>query len=170
MPQTLEELYLHELQDLYDAERQITEALPQVMQAVSSPDLRQAFERHLMETREQMNRLDQIFQMMGQNSQGKPCVGVQGLIQEAQQKVQEGGDPEVLQAALIGAAQKVEHYEIAGYGTARTWARQLGHHDHADILQMTLNEEGNTDKILTQIAESFINEEAARQGGQQMAA
>ncbi len=170
MPQSLEELYLHELQDLYDAERQITDALPLMMQAVQSDELRKAFERHLKETREQMNRLDQIFQMMGASNQGDPCVGVQGLIQEAQHHMDEGGDPEVLQAGLIGCAQKVEHYEMAGYGTARTWARQLGHDDHADILQMTLNEEGNTDKILTRIAEGFINAEAAQTGNQRMAA
>ncbi len=159
----LQELLIHELKDLYDAEHHIIDALPKMADAAHSPDLKQAFKMHLEETKNQVSRLEQVFQLMGEKADRKSCPGVQGIIKEGQEIMKKGGDPEVIDAGLIGAAQKVEHYEIAGYGTARTWARQLGHSQVANLLQQTLEEEGNTDHKLSRIAESHINLEAVKQ-------
>ena len=157
----LEELLQDELKDLYSAENQIIKALPKMAKAASSPELRRAFERHLEETRRQVERLDQIGEELEMKMTGKKCKGMEGLIAEGKELIEEDLDEDALDAGLIGAAQKVEHYEIAAYGTARTHAEMLGYRRVAKLLQQTLNEEGATDKKLTQLAESVINYEAA---------
>ncbi len=155
----LEELLVDELKDLYSAENQIVKALPRRAKAAGSPELRRAFERHLEETRRQVERLEQIGEALEVKLTGKKCKGMEGLLEEGKEAMEEFED-NALDAALIGAAQKVEHYEIAGYGTARTHAEMLGYTKVARLLQQTLNEEGATDKKLTQLAESIINAEA----------
>jgi ferritin-like metal-binding protein YciE len=155
----LEELLIDELKDLYSAENQIIKALPKMAKAVTAPELKRAFERHLEETRRQVERLEQIGEALEIKLTGKKCMGMEGLIDEGKEAMEEFED-NALDAALIGAAQKVEHYEIAGYGTARTHAEMLGYTKVARLLQQTLNEEGATDKKLTQLAESVINAEA----------
>ncbi len=159
---TLDDLYMEGLRDMYNAEKQILKALPQMSKAASSNQLRQAFDQHFQQTQHQVERLDQVFQMLNQQPREKKCMGMQGIIQEGQEMMQAGWDPEVLDAALIAAAQKVEHYEMAAYGTLRTWAHDLGHDREADLLQQTLNEEGDTDHKLTQIAESRVNMRAEK--------
>jgi ferritin-like metal-binding protein YciE len=157
----LEELLVDELKDIYSAENQIIKALPRMAKAASSPELKRAFERHLEETRRQVERLDQISQALEVKLTGKKCKGMEGLIEEGKEVMEEFDDDDTLDAGLIGAAQKVEHYEIAAYGTARTHAEMLGYTKAARLLQQTLDEEGATDKKLTQLAESIINVEAA---------
>jgi ferritin-like metal-binding protein YciE len=156
----LEELLQDELKDLYSAENQIIKALPRMAKAASSPELKRAFERHLEETRRQVERLEAIGEELEIKLTGKKCAGMEGLIEEGKELMQEIDDDDALDAGLIGAAQKVEHYEIAAYGTARTHAEMLGYRKIAKLLQQTLNEEGMTDKKLTQLAESLINVEA----------
>lgn len=158
----LEDLLALELKDLYSAEQQLIKALPQMSAAAHSIELKSAFDQHLSETRRQKDRLEQAFQMLGLAPEAESCEAMQGLIEEGNEIISAEGDPEVKDAALISAAQRVEHYEIAGYGCARTFAARLGRTDVADLLQRTLDEEGNADKILTNIAESFVNQEAAR--------
>ncbi|CAN5417636.1 ferritin-like domain-containing protein [soil metagenome] len=155
----LEELLVDELKDLYSAENQIIKALPKMAKATSSPELKRAFERHLEETRRQVDRLEQIGEHLEIKLTGKKCKGMEGLIEEGKEMIGELED-EALDAGLIGAAQKVEHYEIASYGTARTHAEVLGYSKVARLLQQTLNEEFATDKKLTQLAENIINVEA----------
>jgi len=157
----LEELLVDELKDIYSAENQIVKALPKMAKAASSPELKRAFERHLEETRRQVERLDQIGQALEVKLTGKKCKGMEGLLEEGKEIMEEDFDENVTDAGLIGAAQKVEHYEIAAYGTARTHAEMLGYTKAAKLLQQTLDEEGATDKKLTQLAESIINVEAA---------
>jgi ferritin-like metal-binding protein YciE len=152
---------------LYSAEQQITQALPKMASAASSTELRQAFEKHLKQTRNHIDRLENIFSMLNVSSQGEKCKGMEGLLKEGDQILQMQGDPSVKDAAIIAAAQRVEHYEIAGYGAARTYAEELDHGEAADLLQNTLDEEGETDKKLTKLAEGSlmktgINEEAVR--------
>ena len=159
--ESLKELALHELKDLYDAEHQILEALPQMAEAASSPQLKKAFNEHLQQTQGQVARLEQVFQQLGEQATRKHCMGVSGLIKEGQELIKKQADPDVKDAGLIAAAQKVEHYEMAGYGTGRTWARLLGMEEAANLLQQTLDEEGETDKKLTALAEGGVNEEAA---------
>jgi ferritin-like metal-binding protein YciE len=156
----LEELLQDELKDLYSAENQIIKALPKMAKAATSPELRRAFERHLEETRRQVERLDQIGEELEMKMTGKKCKGMEGLIAEGKELIEEELEADALDAGLIGAAQKVEHYEIAAYGTARTHAEMLGYRRIAKLLQQTLNEEGMTDKKLTQLAESVVNYEA----------
>lgn len=158
--ESMQDLYLHELQDIYSAENQILEALPKMAKAADSEDLRYAFEEHRTMTQEQVKRLETIFDDLGQKPGGEECKGMKGLIREGDELLKEDADPDVRDAALIAAAQRVEHYEIAAYGTARTYARQLGFDKHAEMLQRTLDEEGETDKKLTALAESRINREA----------
>jgi ferritin-like metal-binding protein YciE len=155
----LEELLVDELKDLYSAENQIIKALPKMAKATSTPELKRAFERHLEETRRQVDRLDQIGEQLEIKLTGKKCKGMEGLIEEGKELMGEL-DGEALDAGLIGAAQKVEHYEIAAYGTARAHAEMLGYNKVARLLQQTLNEEANTDKKLTQLAETIVNVEA----------
>ena len=156
----LEELLVDELRDLYSAENQMIRSLPRMAKAASSPELRRALEKHLAETQRQATRLEQIGRALGVKVSGKKCKGMEGLIAEGKELMQEGLDESALDAGLIGAAQKIEHYEIAAYGTARTHARMLGHEKVARLLQQTLDEEGETDKKLTAIAERVINVEA----------
>jgi ferritin-like metal-binding protein YciE len=156
----LEELLVDELKDIYSAENQIIKALPKMAKTATSPELRRAFERHLEETRRQVERLDQIGQELDAKLTGKKCHGMEGLIEEGKEVMEQNLDENAIDAGLIGAAQKVEHYEIAAYGTARTHASMLGFNKVARLLQQTLNEEGATDKKLTQLAESIINVEA----------
>jgi ferritin-like metal-binding protein YciE len=156
----LEELLVDELKDLYSAENQIVKALPKMIKAADSPELKRAFERHLEETRRQVERLDQIGEDLDVRLTGKKCKGMEGLLEEGKELMEEDLDENALDAGLIGAAQKVEHYEIAAYGTARTHAKLLGYSKTAKLLQQTLDEEGATDKKLTQLADSLINVEA----------
>ena len=158
--ENLNDLFLHELRDLYDAEQQLTEALPLLAQAAKSEQLRTSFETHLEETKEQARRLEQIFKAAGISPEGKPCKAMAGLIAEAKELLDHDADPEVLDAALIVAAQKVEHYEIAGYGSVSTFARVLGYNDAAKLLKQTIAEEERTDKKLTQLSEQ-LNPKAA---------
>ena len=155
-----QDLFELELKDLYSAENQIIKALPKMAKAANSPDLRRAFERHLEETRNHVERLDQIGEELEAKMTGKKCHGMEGLIEEGKEIMSEDLEEDTLDAGLIGAAQKVEHYEIAAYGTARAHANLLGLNKIARLLQQTLDEEGNTDKKLTQLAESIINVEA----------
>jgi ferritin-like metal-binding protein YciE len=157
---TLKDLYVDELKDLYSAEKQLVKALPKMAKAANDPQLAEAFRTHLQETRQHAERLEQICRDLGVSPRGKKCVGMEGLIEEGNELIQEDPEPDVLDAGLISKAQHVEHYEIAGYGTVRTYARQLGFENHADLLQQTLDEEGKTDHLLTQLAESGINVEA----------
>jgi ferritin-like metal-binding protein YciE len=150
-----------QLRDLASAEEQLIEALPKMANAASSPNLKNAFANHLIETREQRARLDQVFRLLGREIETETCEAMQGLIAEGDEVIGLEGDPEVKDAALIAAAQRVEHYEMAGYGCARTFARQLGHETVADLLQQSLDEEGDADKLLTDIAEGFVNLHAA---------
>jgi ferritin-like metal-binding protein YciE len=158
----LEELLVDELKDLYNAENQLVKALPRMAKAASAPELKRAFERHLEETRRQVERLDEISAALDVKLTGKKCKGMEGVIEEGKELMQEDLDENAFDAGLIGAAQKVEHYEIAGYGTARAHATLLGYNKIARLLQQTLNEETATDKKLTQLAESLINVEAVQ--------
>jgi ferritin-like metal-binding protein YciE len=156
----LQELLVDELKDLYSAENQIIKALPRMEKAATSSELKRAFAKHLVETRRQAERLEQIGRALDIKVNGKKCKGIEGLLEEGKELIQEGLDENALDAGLIGAAQKVEHYEIAAYGTARTHAQLLGHDKVARLLQQTLEEEGATDKTLTALAEQIINVEA----------
>ena len=158
----LHELLVYELKDLYSAEHQIIKSLPKMARAASTPDLKRALEKHLTETRRQAQRLEQIGRALNVKVSGKKCKGMEGLIKEGKELLEEGLDESALDAGLIGAAQKVEHYEIAAYGTARTHAHVLGLDKVARLLQQTLDEEGETDKKLTAIAERVINTGAAK--------
>jgi ferritin-like metal-binding protein YciE len=159
--ENLRDLYLDELHDLYDAEHQILDALPKMENRASHDELKRAFRSHLEETRGQVSRLEQVFEMCGEKPSRKTCEAMKGLMAEGEEILKAKGDPDVLDAGLIAAAQRVEHYEIAGYGTLRTLARRLGYEDQARLLQQTLDQEGAADKKLTQIAESRVNVEAA---------
>src|SRR3982751_1253396 len=159
---SLKDLYVEELKDLYNAENQLLKALPRLARKASSPDLKAAFEEHLGQTEGQVNRLEKIFKRLGEKPTGKTCKAMKGLVEQGKEIIEEDGDESVLDAALIGAAQKVEHYEIAGYGTARTFAAMLGEEDAVEALQQTLDEEAATDKKLTALAESLAHPEASQ--------
>jgi ferritin-like metal-binding protein YciE len=156
----LEDLLKEELEDLYDAEQQIVKALPKMVEAASAEELKSAFQEHLEQTREQVKRLEKVFEAIGEQPGGKKCEGMQGLLKEGEKIISEIEKSPVLDAALIGAAQKVEHYEISGYGTVRTLAEFLGQQDAADLLEETLDEEKATDDNLTEIAESIMTGDA----------
>jgi len=158
--ETLQDLYVEELKDLYSAENQIIKALPKMIKAASHDELKQAFTRHLRETERHATRIEQVCESLGVSPKGKKCVGMEGLLKEGADLIREKPEPDVLDAGLIAAAQHVEHYEMAGYGCVRTYARQLGFEAQAEMLQATLDEEGATDKLLTEIAENSINIEA----------
>ncbi len=160
---SLRDLLVEELRDLYNAENQLVEALPKMAEAASSNELKSAFSHHLEQTREHVSRLEHIFQQIGEKSSGETCEAMKGLIKEGEILVKAEGDPDVRDAGLVGAAQRVEHYEMAGYGTARSLARRLGEDQIAETLQQTLNEEADADKKLTSIAESQVNVAAASQ-------
>jgi ferritin-like metal-binding protein YciE len=149
---TIEKLFVDELKDLYSAENQITKALPKMAKAATSAELRSAFEHHLRETEAQIERLDQVFQILGASPKGKTCDGMKGVLEEGSQVLNEVTEGEVLDEALISAAQRVEHYEMAAYGTVRSFAERLGQSEIVKLLQKTLNEEKAADKKLTEIA------------------
>ncbi len=161
---TLNDLFLEELRDIYSAETQILEALPKMAEKATTEELRDAFEEHLEQTKEHVTRLEQIFTDLDQSPKGKTCKGMQGAIEEGAEILKMDGNPSVIDAALIGAAQRVEHYEIAAYGTAATHAEQLGLDDAKDLLGETLDEEKETDEKLTDIAESAVIEEEMEEG------
>lgn len=159
---SLEDLLVHELKDLYNAENQLLKALPKMAKAASSDELRNSFEEHRKVTEKQVERLDRIFQDMGQNPKGVKCHAMEGLIEEGEEVIKEKKmEPSVKDAALIASAQRVEHYEIAGYGTARTFAGILGKDEIRNLLQETLDEEAEADRRLTSLAENSINLQAA---------
>ena len=157
---SLNKLYMEDLKDVYSAEKQLLQALPRMAKKAKNEQLRKGFEQHLETTRQQVERLDQIFERLGKAARGKKCKAMEGLIEEGKEMMQEDMEDEVMDAALIASAQKIEHYEIAAYGTLRTYAELLGEKSDARLLQQTLDEEGNMDKQLTQLAESQINVEA----------
>jgi len=157
---SMETLLLDQLQDLYDAEQRLTKALPLMAGAANNATLKAAFQQHERETQNQVKRLEQVFQSLGQSAQAKTCQAMKGLIEEGQEVISAGGDPDVKDAALIAAAQRVEHYEMAGYGCARTFAQRLGKQDAARLLQETLQEEEATDRKLTGLAERSVNQQA----------
>src|SRR5215212_5371960 len=161
---SLEKLFLEELKDIYNAEKQLTRALPRMAKAAESPELQQAFTTHLKETQGQIQRLERIFKQLGQPARGKRCKGMEGLVEEGKEMMEEEGEPEVLDAALIASAQKIEHYEIAAYGCLRTYAELLGYSEAVELLEQTLQEEEATDKKLNMLAEGGINESAAAVG------
>jgi ferritin-like metal-binding protein YciE len=158
--ESLKDLYVEQLKDLYSAETQIIEALPKLAERASSPDLKTAFQEHLRQTQEQVRRLEQIFQDIGESPKGHTCEGMKGLLKEGEEMIKMQGDAKVIDAGLIAASQRVEHYEIAGYGTVRTYAELLGKDMHVSLLERTLQEEEMTDERLTELAESHVNEEA----------
>jgi ferritin-like metal-binding protein YciE len=160
---TLHELLVDGLRDAYHAEKQLTKALPKMAKAATSDELRDALETHLEETRQQIERLEQIFESLEEKAKAKPCAGMQGIIEEGQEHMGEA-DGDAADASLIASAQKAEHYEIAAYGTLEAWARRLGHEDAANLLQETLDEEKAADERLTELAEGFIN--AAAESGE----
>jgi ferritin-like metal-binding protein YciE len=157
---SLKKLYIQELQDLYSAENQILKALPKMAKAATSPELKAGFNQHLEETKGQVTRLETIFEQLGESPKGKTCKAMEGLVKEGEELMHEKAEPEILDAGLIAAAQRVEHYEMAGYGTVRNYAKMLKMNEAAKLLQQTLDEEGATDKKLTMLAESLINPEA----------
>ncbi|PYX32799.1 MAG: ferritin-like domain-containing protein [Acidobacteria bacterium] len=153
MQESLRELYINELKDLYSAETQMVKTLPKMAKAASSNELRQAFEEHVRQTSEQVSRLEQIFEQLDEKPTGKKCLGMEGLVKEGAEVMKEDYEDSVKDAAIIGAAQRVEHYEIAAYGTLRTFAEILGEDEHVPLLEQTLNEEKEADQKLTRIAE-----------------
>ncbi|QDT17807.1 YciE/YciF ferroxidase family protein [Alienimonas californiensis] len=158
---SLKDLYVDQLQDLYDAEQRLTKALPKMRDAAHSQQLKQAYDAHLKETEGQVKRLEKCFKLLDQSPKAKTCEAMKGLIAEGDEMIGAKGDPDVKDAALIAAAQRVEHYEIAGYGCLVHFANRIGQHEAARILQETLDEEGAADKKLTAIAEGSVNKAAA---------
>ena len=161
---SLDDLLVHELQDIYHAEHQILKALPKMVKAATHPDLKQAFEAHRRETEGQVRRLEQAFKLLGVPARGKKCEGMAGLLEEGRKMMEEEADTAVMDAALIASAQKVEHYEIAGYGCVCTYAEMLGYDQVHELLGQNLDEEETTDQKLTALAESVINQEAEDAG------
>jgi ferritin-like metal-binding protein YciE len=156
--ESLRDLYIEELKDLYSAEKQLVRALPKMAKNATTPQLQEAFTNHLAETENHVARLEEIFESLESSPRGKKCVGMEGLIEEANELLEEQGeDEELLDAGLISKAQHVEHYEMAGYGTVCSWAQLLGEERHVELLRQTLEEEENADRLLTQIAESSVN-------------
>jgi len=154
---TMEDLFVTQIEDLYDAEKRIVEALPKMVEGATSQELRQALNQHLDQTRNHVIRLEQVFAGLGRDAKGETCEAMKGLLKEGEEMLDAKGDPEVKDAALIAAAQRVEHYEISGYGTARTLAEHLNLNQAASLLQATLDEEKEADEKLTEIAESEVN-------------
>jgi ferritin-like metal-binding protein YciE len=160
---TLQKLYTDELRDLYNAENQLLKALPKMAKAASSEELKEAFEQHLEQTKGHVKRLEQVFAGLDEKPKGKTCRAMKGLIEEGSEILEEDGENSVRDAGIIVAAQKVEHYEIAGYGSVRTFAHLLGQNKAAELLQATLDEESETNELLNRLAESVINPEAVRE-------
>ena len=163
--ETLEKLYINELRDLYSAENQLLKALPKMAKGASSAELKEAFENHLAETETHVERLEQIFKDLEENPKGKTCHGMKGLIEEGSEILEEEGEESVLDAGIIVAAQKVEHYEMAGYGSVRAFAQLLGQEEAAQLLQTTLDEESKANELLSQLAETTVNAEAVMNTG-----
>jgi len=157
---SLRTLWIEEMRDLYNAENQLLKALPKMAKRASTPELKEAFESHLEETQTHVERLEEIFAKLGKKPSGKTCKAMKGLVEEGSEMLKEDGPDSVIDAGIIAAAQRVEHYEMAGYGAARTFASLLGEDDAEELLQTTLDEEGAADEKLTEIAESIVNEEA----------
>ena len=163
---SLRELLEEELKDIYSAEKQFMAAMPRIAKKVTSEELKTALQEHMEQTRGQLERLERVFESLGKPAKAKTCEAMKGLIKEATEMAGEDGEDAVIDAAIIAAAQKIEHYEIASYGTVRTWARLVGQNEAADLLQETLDEEGEADERLNQLAESFVNPQAeAAEGG-----
>ena len=160
-PETLKDLYIHELKDIYSAEKQLIKALPKMAKAATNRSLADGFKMHLTETKEHAVRVERILKSHDESTRGPKCKGMEGLIKEGQDMIDEDAEDEVRDAGLISAAQRVEHYEIAGYGSARTYAELLGDSQGAKALQQTLDEEGATDKKLTKLAKTVVNLQAA---------
>ena len=158
---TLHDAFIDELRDTYDAEKQLTKALSKLAKASSNPKLREAFETHLEETQGQIERLEEVFESLGEKARGKHCDGIAGIIEEGKSIMEEEFDEATMDACLIAAGQRAEHYEMAAYGTLVAWARGMGHEQAANLLQETLDEEKAADQKLTSIAEAGINQEAA---------
>jgi ferritin-like metal-binding protein YciE len=155
--ESVDDLFLAELRDLYDAENQLLKALPKLAEAATTPALKTAFSQHLEQTKGHVGRLDRVFRELDAKPSGESCEAMKGLVKEGEEFIQAKGEPSVRDAGLIGAAQRVEHYEMAGYGTARTLAKRLGYQEIATLLQQTLEEEGEADKKLTAVAENEVN-------------
>ncbi len=164
---SLNELFIHELRDAYSAEHQIVKALPKMIDSANYPELRSAFEEHLEQTRTQVGRLEQIFSMLNEKAKASKCKGMDGILDEGKDMIDEDAEPASKDAGLIAAAQRVEHYEIAVYGTLRTYAEMLGNKQAAALLEETLQEEKETDERLTSIAENIVNVDAVRAAGGQ---
>ena len=160
---TLQDLFHDTLKDIYFAEKKILSALPKMAKAARNEDLKAAFEKHHEETEGQVSRLEQVFGMIDQTAKGKTCDAILGIIEEGQEVMKEYKGSPALDAGLLAAAQAVEHYEISRYGTLRTWAKELGLNDAADLLQQTLDQEEATDQMLTKLAETVVNQEAQRE-------
>jgi|SRR5579884_743170 len=169
MPKTknLEDLLVEELKDLYDAEKQLTRALPKIAKAATADELKEAIQEHLEVTKGQVQRLEQVFEQLGKPAKGKPCAAMKGLVTEGQELMQEDMPGELMDVGLIAGSQKIEHYEMAGYGTVRTLAQTLGHKDVAQLLEQTLREEEEADKKLTTIAKKYVNVRAKNAGQEQ---
>jgi ferritin-like metal-binding protein YciE len=165
---TLHDLMVHELKDLYSAERQLVQALPRMSKNANSDQLKSAIDNHLAETEEQVNRLEQILESLGESTRGQKCEGMEGLIEEGKSLLKEEADPDVMDAGIIVAAQKVEHYEIAAYGAVCEYARIMGHTEALQLLEQTLEEEKSADQLLNQLAEGGINALAERDGNGMM--
>ena len=158
--ETLQDVYIEELRDLYDAEQQLLKALPKMAKASSSEELQEAFEKHLEQTKTHVDRLEEVFEEIGEKPKGKTCKAMKGLIEEGSEILHEDREESVIDAGIIVAAQKVEHYEIAGYGSVRTFAQLLGKDRSADLLQRTLDEESEANEVLNKLAEDIVNPEA----------
>jgi ferritin-like metal-binding protein YciE len=163
---TLNDLFLDGLKDIYHAEKQVLRALPKMARAVNNDQLRQSLEQHREETNGQIERLERLFELVEKRASGKPCQAMQGLIEEGQEHLEEYKDSPALDAAIIAANQGIEHYEIARYGTMRTWAQQLGMTEAVQLIEQTLEEEKKTDQLLTQMAEQSANQEAEQQAAE----
>jgi ferritin-like metal-binding protein YciE len=166
--ESLHELFLNELHDVYDAENQLIKALPKMADLANSPELKSGIQAHLQQTRNQARRLEQILEDLGEKVKGKKCLGIRGIVEEGEELANHNGDPAALDAGIIASAQKVEHYEIAAYGTLCAWARIMGHDRELELLEQTLEEEKETDEKLTELAERMINVDAVRAAGSQM--
>lgn len=157
---TLQKLYTDELRDLYNAENQLLKALPKMAKGASSEELKEAIQKHLEQTKGHVQRLEQVFEQLGEKAKGKTCRAMKGLVEEGSEILGEDGDDSVIDAGIIVAAQKVEHYEIASYGSVRTFANLLGHDKAAELLQATLDEESEANEVLNNLAETVVNPEA----------
>jgi len=164
--ESLEDLFVHEIKDLYNAEQQILKALPKMIKECGSGELRQALEHHLDQTRDHVERLDRVFEEIGEAARGQKCKGMEGLIEEGSDLLKKRAEESVKDAGIIAAAQRVEHYEMAAYGTVRTFAQMLGHEEAVPLLEETLREEKEADKKLTEIAERVVNARAAEGNGE----